>query len=345
MRLISPYEQQYQYANMYPTNIGGADYSAPPTFKYNGDISSIQQPSVLYNYDYNTQSYIPSQNQNTLYNYDQYYNPYNQEVTQSYGPIFDTRAKLSEQYYYQAGYNPTIIDANGNAVSLRPNNSNDWYYNYYDMYNRQQEQQKQMQEHQKEQLSIMKRLQKVVNVSLGIENDIDNTVDHEKIAEEWQKQQQIMQENTDIMNKQYLFEMINQSQNNSLNPEYRSFDYMNYTSRWNSLYEKQQNKYPKNYTLYEFFNQGIAENMYMDMKIDQANEKARQLCNLYNQDNFRRELARLHPSYDPYDNNVISPERLTIDDMEVTLPPSLSGKEYQQRRERFFSSIMQSVPI
>lgn len=301
---------------------GEPQYNGSPNFNYNG----------IYNQEiYKT--YVPVQDSSGNISYESP-NTIPQQNSSTY------RIRPSDQYYYQSGYMPNVIDSNGATVSLKPINTG-WHYNYYELYNQQQQYNQQLQQHRKEQMDLAGRLQKIVNRSFGISEETANE-NYAKSVERWNEAQQEMAENAEILNQQNLYNYIDNQAILSSSPEYKSMAYANYLQRWGQVYEARNKNYPTNYSMYDFFNNGIGENMYMDMIEAKAEEKRRQLCNLYDKNAFRQELSRLHPSYDPYDGSIKPSERLTIDDMEVTLPASISSAEYQKRRERFFSSIIQS---
>ena len=114
-----------------------------------------------------------------------------------------------------------------------------------------------------------------------------------------------------------------------------------YVNHWNNYYHQRNDNYPESYGVDEFFNKGIFANQILDDMRDDMHRREKELNRLYDQQQFRQYMHQKHPDYDP--NTGVSlkgARRLSVDDIEVQLPPNLSSKEYQDRRQRFFETIM-----
>ena len=334
--------------NTQSVSIGGVGYNPTPlTFSYNGNgvgyYTSGSQPQSFVG-SYNPGGYVTQPNNP--------YMGYNYNYTGQGAPIFDDRVRMADQFYYQLGYKPTVTGADGKPFQIGGPSYGNYYSSAWDMYNQRKQYEQEWLENQNQQREIRRRLTIMNRNFFGL----DDGEEYFKQQEEIYQQQAAMQYQMQQMAQQYNYLVYISTLPNSLDPQYSNPARNEYISRWNKIYENRTSKYPENYTLYDFFNGGIASEMYMDAKIDEAIDRLKDMTRLYDQNGLRQQLAQSNPNYDPLTgiasgalnlNNTGGP-RLNIDDMEITLPPHLSNSEYQKKRERFMATIFgnsTSMPI
>lgn len=329
--------------NTQSVSLGGVGYNpTPPTFSYNGDgvgyyTSGSQPQSFVGSYTpggYVTPPYTPTPNPYIGYNY-------NYNYSQG-GPIFDDRVKLSEQFYYQLGYRPTVQGQDGKPIQIGGSSYGNYYSSAWDMYNQRKQYEQEWLENQNQQKELRRRLTVMNRKFFGMDDGNEYFEQQEEVYQQQAAAQYQMQQ----LAQQYNYLTYITTMPNSLDPMYSNPIRDEYIARWNKTYENRNSKYPENYTMYDFFNGGIATEMYMDAKVDDALDRLKDMTRLYDQNNFRQQLAQSNPNYDPLTgvasgalnlNN--AGKRLNIDDMEITLPPHLSNSEYQKKREKFMATI------
>lgn len=324
-------------------NVGGIGYNPiPPTsFSYNGNGTGYytsQNNTIFQNMPGSyVSSYIPNN----------YYNPYLNNYYNTGGPIFDTRVKLSEQFYYQNGYKPTVIGLDGKEVQLG-SSYNNYYTSAWDLYNKRKQIEQEWQEHQQQQQEIIKRLTILNRKYLGYN-------DGEEVYKQQEKNyQQFMIKQYEINNMQQQYDALQLISYlpKSCDNGYINYQQNDYVNRWNKLFQERTSSIPEHVSLYDFFNGAIGNQMYINMIKEQALDRMKDLSNLYNQNEFRQQLAKSNPNYDPLTgsasgslslNSMSGNRRLNIDDMEITLPPSIANDAYAKKREKFMNTILSNM--
>lgn len=371
----------YMYQNSY---YGGAGYNMPAPQFYDPNQYGYQQPQQnmynpfmqqpLYN-GYNQQvnqttqtfddtipaglAQTPSMQKQFEYQNDYRYQYYGNNNSQSYYPNYGS-------YYgyngYGNGYNPYAYNDPG---YYNPYMSNTMMYNMITDPQRQTEtkrmfdingneivnpyfsvaqQQKIMQEQYEQQRQTYEMLCNLNNRWFGI----DPQVAEDTKLKAQQEQEKQYRKFVDYQNEVNLFGYINYIAANAPDPQtYESPARRRYIEAWNKKYDEWQSKFPENYTMYEFFNESIAENMYMECKIQNAKWMDTELSQLYDRTAFRNKLAMQHPGYNPKSGistyslgNGMPRAPLTIDDMEIRLPDYIKNTEEFKRKEKFINSII-----
>lgn len=333
--------------------VGGAGYNpAPQSFSYNGNGYYNTQPNGYYSqpgFINPPGGYVSSYGgpqYGNMYQQQQYrYNSYQSQYYEQ-PQWFDESVNLrSDQFYFQLGYKqPMVIGLDGKPI---PMGNNNYYTNAWDQYNRRKQQEQEWQEHNQQQREIWKMLTVMNRKWQGFD-------DGEEYFEQ-QEQQRQLQLTID-------YERYNQEQQimalnrirmlpNSSDPNYINYEQNQYVERWNKLYDKRTEKYQGDISLYDFFNGGVANEMWIDMLTEQAIDRAKDMSKLYNQNSFRQELAKSNPNYDPLTgvasgkltlNGMSGSRGLNIDDMEITLPPQIA-KDYEARRAKFMNTILSNM--
>lgn len=122
-----------------------------------------------------------------------------------------------------------------------------------------------------------------------------------------------------------------------------------YIEEWNRKYDDWVEEFGEP-TMYEFFNNGVGENQYMQCKINDAIRRDTQLNKLYDRQAFRNYLASQHPGYNPQTGlsqyvNTQSRMPLTIDDMEIRLPDHIKNTDEFKRKEKFINEAMKKMTV
>ena len=291
----------------------------------------------LDNYGFNTQSpivggvgYNPTP-QNFCYNgygQGQYYQPNYNNSPGFINPPGGYVGSYNPQYQYgnfNQGYTQQpIIGLDGRPVIQ--NQTGGYYKNAWDLYNQRLQQEQEWKREQENQRRLWKQLV-VLNRKFCGYDDGDEYFD--KL--EQQRQDRAAYEYKKMEEERQVLALYNLPQGpNSTDPNYMSYDYMNYVNNWNNIYNQRTEKYQGNITLYDFFNGGVGTEMMTDVIIEEAQQRAKDMSRLYSQDNFRQELAKSNPNYDPLTgtagglltlNGMSGSRGLNIDDMEISLPP------------------------
>lgn len=337
-----PYMQQQMYSGFGQTN-----QQPQQTSMFDDTIPTglAQTPGMQKQFEYqndyryqcygnNNASYYPNYGQSYVYGNNNY-NPY---------------ACHQEGYYNPFLSEPMMNNMTNDVISRDPQFKKNMYtmggvqnQSYFSI----AEQQRIIQEQQEQQRKTYEMLCELNCRWFGIDTgsaDQNKVKFNEEMERRYRKQ-------LEYQNEQNLCNYINYLASMAPAPEtYESPARRRYIDEWNRKYDEFNSKFPENYTLYEFFNEGIAENMYMECKIEQAKIMDRQLCQLYNQSAFRQQMASLHPGYTPKSAistyTVGNPRMpLTIDDMEIRLPDSIKNNEDFKRREKFINSIVGTMRV
>lgn len=337
--------------NMSSPIVGGMGYNPMPnTFSYNGDgVGKYTNANTVPDPCQPPKQGLGYMNPPQPGGYVTSYNPYatmsgyGGYTQQQGGIIYDTNLPLSYQFYYQLGYTPTQ-DKYGNPYQY--NGNNNYYANAWQLYNQRREEELNYQKHYEEQQEIWKHLTVLVRKNMGFD---DGEEVYKKNIEAQQqfyaKQYEVANMDREYQSLCYISQFPTSADPNYINPQRQA-----YIEKWNSTYDKRQNLIPEGTTLYQFFNEGIATNMWMEMLTDEAIERAKDMTGLYNQQYFRDQLHKSNPNYDPLTgtaggkltiNNIN--RGLNIDDMEITLPPHIANDEYAKKREKFMNTILSNT--
>lgn len=253
-------------------------------------------------------------------------------------------------YYCNAGINPqaaqqqqatTFYGADGRMHTIGGSGSayDGWYNNMAYSMQAQMEYQKQAQEEYQNQLDCWNLVARVCARGLGIEET--QIPDYSKQIETQQKWQKYYADMNQLAYQQDCFSaQMKAATKSSLDKDYISPLKQMMIDNWNKLYHERNDKLPEHYGLDEFFNHGIMEGQILDDLDYRAKQKAKQLDQLYDKQEFRNLMHQLHPNYDPYSGiSIGGAGRLGIDDIEITLPPHLAQQQYKERKDRFLNSI------
>ena len=334
-----PYMQQQIYGgfaqpNQQPQQTSMFDDTIPEGLAQTPSMQKQFEYQNDYRYQYygnNNSSYYPNYGTQYQYGYANNYNPF----------------AYKEEGFYNPYLSQTVMENMSNDFALRQEPKKNMYTmggtvnqnTYFSI----AEQQRIFQEQQQQQRQIHEMLCRLNCRWFGIDADVaqDNK---EKFNEEMERR---YQQQIEYQNEVNVCNYINYLANSAPAPEtYECTARKKYIENWNKKYNEFNSKFPENYTMYEFFNESIAENMLMECKIEQAKMMERQLNQLYNQDAFRQNLAKQHPGYVPrsgISTYTVGQPRipLTIDDMEIKLPDSLKDA----RREKFINPIIGNMKV
>lgn len=335
--------------NMSSPIVGGMGYNSPMpnTFSYNGDgvgryTNGVQQPDPCQ---------PPTGFMNPPGGYVTSYNPYatmmgyNGYGPNQSGPIFDSNLPLSNQFYYQLGFQPTQ-DKFGNPTNPNQYGSNNYYANAWQLYNQRKEEELNYQKQYEQQQEIWKRLTILVRKNLGY-NDGEQVYQQNVEA---QQQFYATQYATAAADREYQALSYISQFPTSADPGYVNIQRAEYIAKWNKVYDERSSLIPEGTTMYQFFNEGVGNDCWMEMLKDEAIERAKDMTSLYSQAYFRDQLHKSNPNYDPLTgtaggkltvNNMS--RGLNIDDMEITLPPHIANDEYAKKREKFMNTILSNT--
>ena len=320
---------------------GGVGYNPTPSFKYNGD-NNFQYYTGLGQFASQQMQYYQNPQSYTI-GYVGSYNPYqygyyNQEYTQQQRADIYREAYKNGQIPLNNGQQLSFIGTNNHQYTYT--GTDDWYSSATDYYRRQQEYQRQQQEFYNQQVEAWNICRRINNKFRGIDSDEDQNNLNEWIEyqQKWEahRQQAAREEWENDCLVNFIRSLPNSTQKDYMSPVKES-----YVNHWNNYYHQRNDNYPESYGVDEFFNKGIFANQILDDMRDDMHRREKELNRLYDQQQFRQYMHQKHPDYDP--NTGVSlkgARRLSVDDIEVQLPPNLSSKEYQDRRQRFFETIM-----
>ena len=328
--------------NMSSPIVGGVGYNPTPSnFCYNGDgvgkytsnLDPCQPPVGFMN---PPGGYVTS------------YNPYAMNYgycQQQVGPIFDSNLPITNQFYYQMGFSP-VTDRNGNPVNQY--NTNNYYASAWQMYNQRKEEEQNYQKHYQEQQDIWKQLTILNRRNLGYDDGEKVFQDNEDYKQEfYAKQYETYNLDREYASIYYISQFPTSDMPGYVNP-YRQ----EYIESWNKTFDQRSSMVPEGITMYDFFNGGYANELWIDALKQDALERAKDMSSLYNKDYFRSELNKSNPLYDPLTgtaggkltlNNMSGSRGLNIDDMEITLPPHIANDEYAKKREKFMNTILSNT--
>lgn len=338
------YSFQPQYMNnMSPYNQnGGVGYApTPPTFRYNG---YMPQPQQNYNYYSSLGQYALNQVNANPYAYNSYtgYNqPYYFDYNQQRGPVFEEAYKNGAMPLSQyLSFNNDVMSKNyvGNDGRYATFGQDDWYANAVNISRRQQEMQRQYMEQMQVQMDNWNMMCSLNDRFNGVEADeTGQTIFEQKVLYD-QAMQAYLYQVQQIDQAQDNFTNFTKTLHKSTDKKYVTPLKMELITNWNNYYHARNDRYPKEYGVDEFFNQGILTNQIFDDMILDAKVRERELFYQYSKQDFRQSIHQMYPHYDPISGT--SSVRLSIDDMEVSLPPQISQSEYYRRKEQFMRSIM-----
>lgn len=343
---------EYLYTNQYYGGAGNK-YLAPQVFNQYQNYNQMQQIPIT------DSTVIPeglSQSPGMLKQFE-YQNDqaYRQHINQSYFPQYGAFNNFGNKYnpyaYYEEGYyNPYLSNTLYTNMNNDYNNSNDGKLPYSmcgDISTNQflsvAEQQKAAYE---QYINQRKTHDMLYRLCYNLEGKYDETSYQKMIEESEMRYRKQLEYQNDVNKCNYINYLASRF---NTNVTYESPARRAYIDNWNRIFEQHQEKYPEQYTLYEFFNDGIAENMYMDAKIDEAKRRDRELNRLYDRNAFKNHMGMLHPNtYDPNTDTSAYGMResrlpLTIDDMEITLPNYIKDNKDFQRREKFIDTIISGM--
>lgn len=281
----------------------------------------------------------------------QYYGNNTQSYYNGYGTGFNGQFGYNQnpyKYYEPGYYNPMnsqqLIDGFKKDKPFEmPSYAN---YDYGNQYFNIAQQQAMMQEANKNHMQTYDMLCNLVGKINGVDQEeIDRQ--KQKADEERNRQYQLWYEyNQEAQMCAFINKLSSMAQDPS---SYEAPARKRYIEEWNKKHDEWEEKFGQP-TVYEFFNEGVAENMYMQCKINDAVMRDTQLNRLYDRQAFRNYLASQHPNYDPQtglSRYVGTQPRmpLTIDDMEIRLPDYLKNTDEFKRKERFINEVMKKMTV
>lgn len=361
------YDQNQMYQqSMYNPYYGQQMYNQYGYGTETPNIGNIQNATVIGNKAYNDDT-IPSgianspsmakqfeyykdpnyQNYGNNNSYYQSYSTANQSVFSNFGNRYNPYAYYNEGYYNPYLSKPLMENMAKDYYSRNPNAQSPFTtgYSAQNGFFRAAEMQREAQIQYENQYATHRILCDLN--SRWFNMDPEETVEaRQKHYEEVEKRQKEFIEYQNEV-KQYCFLNSFFEKFNTQEP-YEAPSRRRYIEHWNNLYTERTSRYPENYTMYQFFNEGIAENMYMDTIIDLAKMRDRELNQLYDRNAFRQSMSFIHPGFNPNkDPASYASARLplTLDDMEITLPESLKNTEEFKRKEKFISSIIGNMTV
>lgn len=339
--------------NMSSPIVGGMGYNPmPSTFSYNGDgvgrYTSITQPQNQYQQSSGFMN--PPGGYVTSYNPYANMTGYNQYAYGNTGGIiYDSNLPITNQFYYQMGFQPTM-DRYGNPVNPNQygysNSANAYYANAWQLYNQRREEELNYQQHYQQQQEIWKQLTILNRRNLGFDDG------EEVYQQNIEAQQKFYATQYEIaaIDREYSALVQLSHLPTSADPGYVNPERQAYIEAWNKTYEQRSKAIPEGTTLYEFFNGGVANECWINMLKEEAVDRAKDMASLYSQEYFRNTLHNSNPNYDPITGTaggkltVNNMNRgLNIDDMEVTLPPHIANDEYAKKREKFMNTILSNM--
>ena len=334
MQTIFPTQYNNGY-NMSPSiQNGGVGYApTPPTFRYNGYI-----PQQNFNYYSNLGQYAMQQMNAQPYTYNTYvgynqpqYFDYNQQKDRVFEDAYRNGSMPLSQYLSYSSSPFKYVDNNGRYTAVN-NNSDDWFIGIVNQKKAQQENERRYLENLNQQMTVWNMLCTVNNRFFGIpdRDETGQTMFERKVLYD-QAMQAYLYQVQQIDQEQEKFENFTKTLVRSTDKKYVS-------PLKNAYYHIRNDKYPESYGIDEYLNKGILTNQIFDNMILDAKVREVELFYQYNQNDFRQSMHMMHPNYDPLSG--ASSARLSLDDMEVTLPPQISQNEYFERKNKFINAIM-----
>lgn len=329
---------------------GGVGYVPTPSFKYNGEdqfqyysgIGKLASQQMQYYQNPNSIGYVGSYNPyyNNQFGYD---NTPQQQASLYRDAYVNGTLPLSDFCGFNNGQTFSFIGVNGTTYNYM--GADDWYNSATEYNRRQQEQQQRQRELYDQQMNAWNICRRVINRCNGIDPDeaqsnFDSWIRYQQRWEAHrQKEAKEEWENDCLVN--FVRSLPNSTQKGYMSPLKAQ-----YVKHWNDYYNKRNGKYPEKYNIDDFFNKGIFANQILDDMEDDMHRREKELNRLYDQQQFRNYMHSKHPDYDPVTGvSMKGAKRLSIDDIEVKLPPNLSSQDYMEKRARFFDSIMRDNRI
>ena len=346
--------QQYNNAGqILPVGYGGYNNS------YNMGYS--QQPQQQ-SYDYNMQMYNQPQTgytQQLQQSYGYNMQQYNQPQYQNYG--------YNMQMYNQpqTGYTQQSQMANniGANAQYNPYNNGGYYSGYYgnfNPYDLQKQQQLQIEEYNKQQqyqVNMWKTLYKAACTYTNTEvtkeslefydrfgsNQNSNSITGPDLSDLTYEQriEYNTRRNNDIrleQNQRAAQNTIINMELRQLNNQYDPLQMLNMAvNEYNRrVYEKERERVPEDTDLFTYLNKYASWDYYNALQ--NINKKRQTTAALYNSKDYNDLLSR-HKN--TLFGNALNPNA-SLDDQEIHLPTSISDEQRQERRARFFDSIMKN---
>jgi hypothetical protein len=267
------------------------------------------------------------------------YNPYQQQEQQDMTQVYNEAYKagkmsLSEYCTYNNG---------GISTNQQPNyNTYPGYDDWYRMpswFANQQEQQRKMQEEYENQQTQWRILRNVSNRQSGIKEmsaqDYQDQLQYEQKLAAYRYQCELEDAQNDRL-VSFVKSMPCSTQKGYISP----FKEMVVT-QWNKTYKERHAVTGDDYDIYQFFNEGIADQFILANMQHESDERGKDLARLYNDAQCRMYLHQQNPSYDAYSGIGAIPKgwKINANDIEVELPPELKQSEYVKRRDKFFNAI------
>ena len=346
---------------------GGVGYVPTPSFKYNGgDAYEAQMQNQNYQYytnlgqiasaqmQYyqNPQSYMntgyvnsynpyyPNQWNNgyAYYNNQNYYSP--QQKAAMYNEAYrNGQMSLTDYCTFNNGQQLSFVGIDGRTYTTG-GGVDDWYGSATTRFRQQQEYQRWQQEQYEEQMVAWNICKACNDRYFGRDPEESQQQRNEWIEYQQKWEAHRIQAAREEYENDCIVEYI-RSLPNSTQKDYVSPLKQDMMAAWDKYYHHRNDKYPETYGLDEFFNGGILANQILDLMEDDMHKRERELNRLYDQQQFRNYMHSKHPDYDPVTGvSIKGARRLGVDDIEVKLPPNLSSIEYQERRQKFFDTIM-----
>lgn len=277
--------------------------------------------------------------------YNGYYGIYGQQpyqVTQNYGKYYNPNNPYAthEEGYYNPYLSDTMMenvmnDYSKNGGKVTPFTTANTGINSFAMIANQQ---KEMQERWENNQNTIKMLCGICGIEQTPYQPVDPEV-QKKQYEDYVARQETIQVSNYV---NWICANV-PDQSTYENPQRRA-----YIEAWNNKHDEWAAKFPAEYSMYDFFNGGIAENMYMETLIVEAKKRERDLNGLYNRAAFQNKLNQLHPDYDPQESIPLYQRQtkipLTLDDMEIRLPDSIRNSDHFKRQQQFIDAIINKMP-
>lgn len=196
------------------------------------------------------------------------------------------------------------------------------YYNPYLIHQQQQKLESKMKEEKKKQSEIWKKLSRNVNSATGL---IENIEDHVKRYDP-------IEENNEEYIEEMKYHKLQSIQNNHVVNNVRINAVV-------EIHNRTKSEFPDEMSLAEYFDK--AGQLIVEARIEESRNRQRDVSRLYDRTQYS-DLVKMHSRDNNYFNSVFAGgyrnPHVSIDDMEVKLPDSISN-EYFDKKRAFLESI------
>ena len=109
--------------------------------------------------------------------------------------------------------------------------------------------------------------------------------------------------------------------------------------QFNTVWQQRHKNVPENYTFKDFMENGVYADIIFDDMQYEMDRRRHNLVRMYDDIFVKNSISQLSPFYDPVGDYSLKGCKMNKNELEIEVPPQLIQQDYQNRKNKFFSSV------